>query len=97
DSTQQHQSIKARTPAQCHIHLSRSKRLPRIDDRLLKSETLTLVNGDGPGEAQRKLKKSAESFLLEFLRTLVYRVTNIQPLFWLHFDLSSIFPADDSY
>ena len=72
-----------------HIGLPVGKGAADIDDGMLKSQALTLVDGDAPSRAQRILRKGTFHHLLDFFRLLVESIACVLPLFALHLDAVS--------
>ena len=84
NSRRQHQALKTATTAQCHIHLTGSKRAASIDDGTIESQSLTLMNGYCPSQTQRILLKLSEHLSLYLLSLLVHRVALVLPSRFLH-------------
>ena len=76
----QHQPLQRAAAAQSHIDLPRRKRLVGIDDGAVERQSLTLVDGNGPCQAQGVLPERALHLGLNLARLRVQRVAGVLPL-----------------
>jgi hypothetical protein len=81
DQRAQNQPLKCAATAERHVHLSCGKRASGIHDHLVQSQSLALVDGDGPGESQRVLAEGAEDLSLDLAGILLEPVADVLPDF----------------
>ena len=75
----EHHPFERLAPAQRHIGLSGRKSSVDINDGMLKSQSLALVDGDGPCEPERILLEDAYDVFFYLLRTAVHLVACVRP------------------
>ena len=80
----QNESFKRCTAAQSHVNLSMCEGQTRVQNQLVESKTLTLVNRYSPREFQRNLSEASDLFLLYFLSLLVDAILEILPCHRFH-------------
>ena len=84
--SREHQSFEAAAARQSHINLSEAESLARIDDSLVESQTLALVDGNGPGRLERNLSERANEDLLDLSGLVVGLIFHVEPFLFIHFN-----------
>ena len=84
--SREHQSFEAAAARQSDIDLSEAESLARIDDGLVESQTLALVDGDGPSRLERNLSERANEYLLDFAGLVVGLIFHVEPFLFIHFN-----------
>ena len=82
----QQQTFEGAAAAQGHIHLTGCETLVGIDDGVVEGQSLTLMDGDGPGQSQGQLPEGALHLGLNLACLLVQRVAGVLPFQRFHLD-----------
>src|SRR5665213_4394407 len=87
NAVMENQFIQGSEPAQCNIHLARSKRSARINDGFFKGESLTFMNGYSPCQPHGVLRETAEGFFFHRFFFAVVLITDILPGFLFYYQV----------
>ena len=90
DGRLQHKTFKRGATAQGHIHLSVGEGLSRVDDDLVESQALALMDGNGPSQTQRYLGEATDFLFLDVLVFCVDGVLHVLPGQFGHDDALAI-------
>ena len=74
-------TLEGAASGQGHIDLAEGERRTCVNDDLIESQALTLVDSDGPGYAQRYLTEDSEDLRLDFSRLFIQRVLGVLPIY----------------
>ena len=67
DARLQHKTFQRGAAAEGYVNLPMGKSLSRINDDLVESQSLALVDGDSPSQTQRNLLETADFLLFNIL------------------------------